>query len=193
MHRQLRFAALLVLTVALTPVSASAATRPPLPKAGPNAGPWLSPAVEAQNPGNSVRSPTRGDLIARKTHRKYCKTGPHNFLSGDIPGGKALSATLDVTRYCHIANRVREVSIATDHRTYGIYNFFMKFDHQSVQRGYYNWRGRGSYSGYFVRVKYYFLYCYEPTRNACAYTYTLYLRTYVHADGTSSTYRTFQG
>jgi hypothetical protein len=192
-HRQLSFAAVLVLTLTLTAVSASAAGRPPLPKAGQFGNPLLAPALEEQNAGNFVRSPSRGDLIARKTRTKYCKAGPHDFFYGETPGGRAFSATLDVTRFCHAGNRVSEISISTDHRLYGIYNFFMKFDHQSVQRGYYNWHRLGNYSGYFVRAKYYFLYCYEPTKNACTKTYILYLRIFVHADGTSSTFRTYRG
>jgi hypothetical protein len=98
-----------------------------------------------------------------------------------------------VTRFCHRLRRVSEVTTATDHRLYGVYNFFMKFDHESVQKGFYNYRGWGSYSGYFVRAKFYFLYCYEPTRNICAKTYTIYLRTYVHADGTSSDFKSILG
>lgn len=140
-----------------------------------------------------MRSPDARDLIAKKTSRKYCKSGRHNFYFGTGLGGKSFSATLDIPRFCHQGVRVSEVSISTDQRLYGIYRFYMRFDHVSVQRGHDNWRRHGNYSGYFVRAKFDVLYCYEPTRDACAKTYILYLRNSVHDDGTSSSYRTLVG
>ncbi len=96
-------------------------------------------------------------------------------------------------RFCHQRRRVKEINVSKDHRIYGIYNFYMKFDHESVQQGFYNFRNWGDRSGYFVRAKFYFLYCYDPTRSFCPKTYILYLRNYVHADGTSSMFRTMLG
>jgi hypothetical protein len=183
----------LVVTVSLMTVSASAAGRPPLPKPGPGASPPLSSAAELQSPGNYVRKPNARDFIAKTKGTKYCKPGPYNFYYGLGLGGRSYSGTLNLTRFCHQGARVSEISVSTDHRLYGVYNFYMKFDHQSVQRGYYNWRGRGNYSGYFVRVKYYFLYCYEPTRSVCTASYIMHLRSYVHEDGTSSTFRRTEG
>lgn len=166
---------------------------PPLPREALRSDPLRSPALEGQTPGNYQPAPDRRDQIAKKTGRKYCKRGPHNFDYANGLGGRSFSATLDVVRYCHQGNQVSEVSVSPDHKLYGVYNFYMRFDHESVQKGYYNYRKRGIRSGYFVLARFYFLYCYEPTRNACTKTYVLYLRTFVHEDGTSSAFRTLIG
>jgi hypothetical protein len=182
-------AGVLTLLLALGATSAAAAGAPPLPKPGPGGDPLLPSALESQNPGNFVLKPTPRDQIAKKARVKYCKPGPYNFWYFNGPRGKAFSASLIVPRFCHQGNRVSEVSVTPDHELYGIYNFFMKFDHQAIQRGYYNWRNHGNYSGYLIRAMFYFTFCYEPSKHACTKNYRLYLRTYIHEDGTSSTFQ----
>jgi hypothetical protein len=166
---------------------------PPPPKRALPSDPVLPVAVEAQATGNDVRVPQPGDRIAIATGRKYCKGGPYNFGYAKGLGGKSFSATLHVNRFCHRGNQVSEISIADDHQLYGIYNFYMKFDHVSVTKGFYNYRNRGARSGYYVLARFYFLYCHEPTRNFCPSTYVIYLRNYVHADGTSTKFDSYIG
>jgi hypothetical protein len=187
--------AVLVLGIALgLAPTAQAAKRPPLPSVALPSDPLFPPAYEQQAPSNAVRVPTARDLIAIRYGKTYCKDGPHNFdAAGVKTGGKAFSATLDTPRFCHTRNQVSGIGISTDHRIYGTYNFWMRFDHESIEKGFYNWRRHGNFSGYFVRAKFYFLFCFEPTHNLCTKTYTVYLRNYVHADGTSSTFKTILG
>jgi len=175
--------------------NASGASRPPLPNvAFPPSDPVLPPAIEQQAGGNVVRSPTPRDIAAIRYGVTYCKDGPRNTMFvGNKIKGKSFSATLNTPRFCHTRNRVSGVGVSMDHQLYNVYNVFMRFDHSSIERGFYNWRKLGVQSGYFVRVRFYFKFCYEPTRNVCTTTYTIFLRNYVHADGTSTKFQSVSG
>jgi hypothetical protein len=133
-------------------------------------------AAEAQ-----TADPTQNAVVAGKP---LCKYGLHNFGYRDSKLGRAFSATLD-SDWCYRDGRTGSVHDHYDHRLYTIvYGTFVTYDRESVWSGYYNYHNRGAKSGAYVKGKFYFKYCYDPAHAWCPKTYVIYLRNYMHYDGT---------
>ncbi len=122
-----------------------------------------------------------------------CYRTAHNFARADFPHvGKIYSATLDVPSWCRRGNRLVNVHYQLLHKIYKSLTFgsAVKFTGFDGQVDYpYDYGRRGLGSGYAIKAVAHFSVC-EPTHNYCPGNTQIYLRTYLHYDGTCVAYAT---